>query len=66
MKKTFKRVLQGGSVVTLSAVTAVHAAVPASVNTALTDAATDTALVGGLAFAALVAAVVFKYWRRAL
>lgn len=66
MKKTFKRVVQAGSAVTLSAASVVHAAVPSSVSTALGDAATDTLTVGGLAFTAILAAVVFKYWRRAL
>lgn len=66
MKKTFKRLAQASTAVAVSTVTAVQAALPASVSTALGDAATDTATVGGLAFVAVLGAVVFKYWRRAL
>lgn len=43
-----------------------HAALPASVTTAMGDADTDTKTLAGLAFAITLGIVVFKYFRRAL
>ena len=50
----------------LGAVGAAMADVPASATTALTTAGTDTNTIGWAVFAVLVAAAAFKYMRRAL
>jgi hypothetical protein len=50
----------------LASITSAYAAVPADVTTALTDAKTDVITVAGLALVAVLAAVAFKYMRRAL
>lgn len=58
----------GGGVVAVSVLgmsTAI-AAVPTEVTTAMGNAAADAAEIGGLALIAVIAAVAFKYARRAL
>lgn len=46
--------------------TSAFAALPVNVTTAMTDATADAAELGGLALVAILAAVAFKYARRAL
>lgn len=60
-----QKLIAAGSLVAVS-IGSASAAVPAAVSTALGDAATDAVTVGGLAMVAVVAAVAFKYLRRAL
>ncbi|WP_333877514.1 major capsid protein [Methylobacter sp.] len=66
MKKTLKLRLAAITAGSIAMVGTASAAVPAGVTTALGDAASDALSVGGLAMVAIVAAVAFKYMRRAL
>ena len=54
------------SAVVVAGIGSASAAIPAGVSTALGDAASDAGSIGGLALVAVVAAVAFKYARRAL
>lgn len=66
MKKLFKRGIAAsvatGAVISGSA----FAALPSEATAALTTAQTDVVELGGLALAVIIAAMAFKYMRRAL
>lgn len=72
MKKYLQTVFTGqsrkyiGATALLTAAGSASAAVPADVTTNLQTLATDVAAVGSLVLIAIVAAVAFKYLRRAL
>jgi len=68
MKKltVFQQKLLASSTLVGLSVTTAQAAVPESVSTAMSTAVTDVTTLGGLALVAVIAAVVFKYMRRAL
>lgn len=61
-----KRGLAALAAVSAIASTSVHAAVPAEATAALTEATSDVSTIGWAVFAVLIAAMAFKYMRRAL
>lgn len=61
--KKIKALFVAGSVVVASAV---QAAVPADVTTAIETAGTDAATIGGAVLVVIVGIAAFKYMRRAL
>lgn len=64
--KNFKKMGAGllGSALLLTGTA--HAAVPANALDALTEATTDVSTIGWAVFAVIIAAMAFKYMRRAL
>jgi hypothetical protein len=62
-KIMFKKIAAAGSLATL-AMGQAFAAVPADVQTALTEGKTDAAAVAGLALVIVVGIAVFKYMRK--
>lgn len=67
LNKHFIKKIGLGAVVALSAAAgSVYAAVPAEATTALDTAGTDVGTIGWAVFAVIIAAMAFKYMRRAL
>lgn len=64
--KTLRRSLGASAAVGLLAVQQAHAALPAGVETAITDAQVDGTTLAGLVLAVIIAIAAFKYIRRAL
>jgi hypothetical protein len=64
--KTLRRSLGASAAVGLLAVQQAHAALPAGVETAITDAQADGTTLAGLVLAVIIAIAAFKYIRRAL
>lgn len=64
--KILRRSLGASAAVGLLAVQQAHAALPAGVETAITDAQVDGTTLAGLVLAVIIAIAAFKYIRRAL
>ena len=64
--KVLRRSLGASAAVGLLAVQQAHAALPAGVETAITDAQVDGTTLAGLVLAVIIAIAAFKYIRRAL
>ena len=64
--KMLKKVGPGAVAAASAFAGSVHAAVPAEATAALTTAGTDVGTIGWAVFGVLVAAMAFKYMRRAL
>lgn len=64
--KTLRRSLGASAAIGLLAVQQAYAAVPTEATTALTTAGTDVGTIGWAVFGVIVAAMAFKYMRRAL
>ncbi len=64
--QTLRRVAAPVTAGALALAGAAHAALPAGVETALTDAKTDVMTVGGLVLVVVIAAAAFKLIRRAI
>ncbi|EZH77975.1 hypothetical protein AU05_22290 [Ectopseudomonas composti] len=64
--KVLRRSLGATAAVGLLAVQQAHAALPAGVETAITDAQVDGTTLAGLVLAVIIAIAAFKYIRRAL
>ncbi|ARS50383.1 bacteriophage coat protein B [Ectopseudomonas mendocina] len=64
--KTLRRSLGAAAAIGLLAVQQAYAAVPAEATAALDTAGTDVGTIGWAVFAVIIAAMAFKYMRRAL
>lgn len=64
--RVLRRSLGASAAVGLLAVQQAHAALPAGVETAITDAQVDGTTLAGLVLAVIIAIAAFKYIRRAL
>lgn len=64
--KNFKQIGAALMGSTLLVVGSAHAAVPESATAALTEAGTDVSTIGWAVFGVIIAAMAFKYIRRAL
>lgn len=61
-----RRIVQAASAGALALAGTAHAAIPASVQTALDDLSTDALTVAGIVLAAVVAVYAFKFIRKGL
>ncbi|AVO55394.1 major capsid protein [Ectopseudomonas mendocina] len=64
--KTLRRSLGAAAAIGLLSVQQAYAAVPAEATAALDTAGTDVGTIGWAVFAVIIAAMAFKYMRRAL
>lgn len=66
MLQAIKRKAAVVALISVGAVTNVHAEVPAAVSTAINGAGADAAVVGGLVLVVLVGIMAFKWIRKAM